>query len=56
MQLARLWGVFTACTVGLALLWLLSLGPDAFTGGFWLTRRTLVYGTGVSAVRTYRTF
>jgi len=50
MQLVRLWGVFTACTVGLAVLWLLSLAPDAFTGGFWLTRKTLVYGTGVLAI------
>lgn len=50
MQLTRLWSVFTACAVGLAGLWLLSLAPDAFTGGFWLTRRTLVYGTGVLAI------
>ncbi|WP_325026845.1 ferredoxin reductase family protein [Hyphomicrobium sp.] len=50
MQLARLWTVFMACVVALAVLWLLSLAPGAFTGGFWLTRRTLVYGSGVLAI------
>lgn len=39
--------VFLACAVGLAAAWVISLAPDAFEGGFWQVRRTLVYGTGV---------
>jgi predicted ferric reductase len=49
MQLARLWYVFIAIIVGLTLLWLLSLEPGAVTGDFWMTRKTLVLGTGVLA-------
>jgi predicted ferric reductase len=49
MQLARLWYVFLAFVVGLTVLWLLSLEPDAVTGDFWMTRKTLVMGTGVLA-------
>jgi predicted ferric reductase len=33
--------------VALAGLWLLSLAPGAFSQGFWATRTTLVYGSGV---------
>nr|WP_245258229.1 ferric reductase-like transmembrane domain-containing protein [Rhodopseudomonas palustris] len=37
--------------VGILLgLWLLSLAPDDFRQGFWATRTTLVYGTGVMAL------
>ncbi|MGZ8409673.1 MAG: ferric reductase-like transmembrane domain-containing protein, partial [Hyphomicrobium sp.] len=49
MQLARLWYVFLALVISLTGLWWLSLAPGAFTGDFWLTRRTLVMGTGVLA-------
>ena len=49
MQLARLWYVFLALVVALTGLWWLSLAPGAFTGDFWLTRKTLVMGTGVLA-------
>lgn len=43
----RLWIVFLAGTAGLAAAWIVSLAPDAFEGGFWQVRRTLVYGSGV---------
>jgi predicted ferric reductase len=49
MQLLKLRGTFIAATVVTLALWLLSLQPGAFTGDFWLTRRTLVLGTGVMA-------
>ena len=49
MQLARLWYVFLALVISLTGLWWLSLAPGAFTGDFWLTRKTLVMGTGVLA-------
>ncbi|MGO3930267.1 ferric reductase-like transmembrane domain-containing protein [Rhodopseudomonas pseudopalustris] len=50
MLITRLTTAFAAAVVGLAVLWGLSLEPDAFTGGFWATRHTLVYGTGVMAL------
>jgi predicted ferric reductase len=50
MQLARLKLLVAVYTVGLTALWLLSLDPGALSAGFWLTRRTLVYGTGVLAI------
>ncbi|MCU0955022.1 MAG: ferric reductase-like transmembrane domain-containing protein [Hyphomicrobium sp.] len=49
MQLLKLKGTFIAATAVVLVLWLLSLPPGAFTGDFWLTRRTLVLGTGVMA-------
>jgi predicted ferric reductase len=49
MQLARLWYVFLALVILITGLWWLSLAPGAFTGDFWLIRKTLVMGTGVLA-------
>lgn len=49
MQFTRLKTVFASAIAGLVGLWLLSLAPGALTGGFWATRKTLVYGSGVLA-------
>jgi predicted ferric reductase len=50
MQITRLTVAFAAAVGGLSVLWLLSLPPDAFGQGFWATRSTLVYGSGVLAL------
>ncbi|WP_041801814.1 ferredoxin reductase family protein [Rhodopseudomonas palustris] len=50
MQFTRLTTTFAFAVVGLAGLWLLSLAPDALSQGFWATRTTLVYGSGVLAL------
>jgi predicted ferric reductase len=50
MQITRLTIAFAVAVVGLAGLWLLSLEPGALSQGFWATRTTLVYGTGVMAL------
>jgi len=50
MQFTRLTTALALVSVGLAGLWLLSLEPGAFTQGFWATRTTLVYGSGVMAL------
>jgi predicted ferric reductase len=50
MQMTRLTTAYAAVVVGLAGAWLLSLAPGAFAQGFWATRTTLVYGSGVLAL------
>jgi predicted ferric reductase len=50
MQFTRLTTAFAVAVVGLSGLWLLSLESGAFAQGFWATRTTLVYGTGVLAL------
>jgi predicted ferric reductase len=42
--------VYALAVIGLLGLWFLSLEPGAFARGFWATRTTLVYGTGVLAL------
>jgi predicted ferric reductase len=49
MQLAKLWNVFIAFILALMGLWLVGVEAGGFTGDFWLTRKTLVLGTGVLA-------
>jgi len=50
MQFKRLTTAFAVAVGGLLGLWLLSLPPGAFDQGFWATRTTLVYGSGVLAL------
>ncbi|MBB1092910.1 ferredoxin reductase family protein [Rhodopseudomonas palustris] len=50
MQFTRLTATFALVVLGLAALWALSLAPGALSQGFWATRTTLVYGTGVMAL------
>jgi predicted ferric reductase len=50
MQFTRLTTAFASAVILLAGLWLFSLAPDALTQGFWATRTTLVYGSGVLAL------
>jgi predicted ferric reductase len=47
MQLAKLWNVFIVFMLALTGLWLVSIETGSFTGDFWLTRKTLVLGTGI---------
>ena len=47
MQLAKLWNVFIGFMLALTALWLASVEAGGFTGDFWLTRKTLVMGTGI---------
>jgi predicted ferric reductase len=47
MQLAKLWNVFIIFMLALTGLWLASVETGGFTGDFWLTRKTLVLGTGI---------
>lgn len=49
MQLLKLRLIFIASLVIVLSLWYLSLEPGVFSRDFWLTRRTLVLGTGVTA-------
>lgn len=50
MEISRLKSMFAAITVFVIAAWWFSLSQDAFSGGFWLTRNTLVYGTGVLSI------
>ncbi|MGP9813164.1 ferredoxin reductase family protein [Rhodopseudomonas sp. NSM] len=50
MQFTRLKSTLALVALGLAALWTLSLEPGALSQGFWATRTTLVYGTGVMAL------
>jgi predicted ferric reductase len=50
MQLVKLRIFFIASVVIILVLWLFSLEPGVFSRNFWLTRRTLVLGTGVMSL------
>ena len=50
MQLTRVTTAFALAAFCWQALWILSLEPGAFAQGFWATRTTLVYGTGVLAL------
>lgn len=50
MKVTRLKVLFAGSVVVLTLLWLLSLPPGAFTGGFWPARGALVNYAGILAI------
>lgn len=46
----RLTFAFVTVPLVLTLLWAAGLGADAFSGGFWAVRRTLLYYSGILAI------